>query len=71
MDLVNHLNNVQNYAKSLKDTQIRHPGEFFDYQRVSRPRDMQEYLKRASYNMWVVLSGNRLQVLATQQCLGD
>ncbi|OXG99524.1 hypothetical protein C345_00378 [Cryptococcus neoformans A2-102-5] len=51
MDLVNHLNNVQNYAKSLKDTQIRHPGEFFDYQRVSRPRDMQEYLKRASYNI--------------------
>ncbi|WVN89705.1 uncharacterized protein L203_104935 [Cryptococcus depauperatus CBS 7841] len=55
MDVVNNINNIQNYARnfknSLKDTKIRHPGEFFDYQRISRPKDMQEYLKRASYNV--------------------
>ncbi|WVF68067.1 hypothetical protein IAT40_002830 [Kwoniella sp. CBS 6097] len=54
MEVIGHLNNVTEYAKSLKDTRLsslRHPGEFFDYQRVSRPKDMQEYLKRASYNV--------------------
>ncbi|WVQ86039.1 hypothetical protein IAT38_008207 [Cryptococcus sp. DSM 104549] len=51
MEVVGHLNNLQEYAKSLKKTSIRHPGEFFDYQRVSRPKDTQEYLKRASYNV--------------------
>ncbi|ODN82923.1 hypothetical protein L202_01171 [Cryptococcus amylolentus CBS 6039] len=51
MDVLSHVNNLQNYAQSLKSTQIRHPGEFFDYQRVSRPKDTQEYLKRASYNV--------------------
>ncbi|ODN99474.1 hypothetical protein L198_03318 [Cryptococcus wingfieldii CBS 7118] len=51
MDVLGSLSSVQNYANSLRSTQIRHPGEFFDYQRVSRPKDTQEYLKRASYNV--------------------
>ncbi|KAK6906638.1 hypothetical protein I204_00553 [Kwoniella mangroviensis CBS 8886] len=54
MEVLGHVNNLSEYARSLKDTRLsslRHPGEFFDYQRVSRPKDMQEYLKRASYNV--------------------
>ncbi|WVW80878.1 hypothetical protein I302_102868 [Kwoniella bestiolae CBS 10118] len=54
MEVLGHVNNISEYARSLKDTRLsslRHPGEFFDYQRVSRPKDMQEYLKRASYNV--------------------
>lgn len=54
MEALNHLTRVQDYAKSLSNIRvgtIRHPGEFFDYQRVSRPKDMAEYMKRASYNM--------------------
>jgi hypothetical protein len=56
MDVVQQLAKVQDFAKTLRDARfgaIRHPGEFFDYQRVSRPKDMQEYMKRASYNMCV------------------
>ncbi|RSH85279.1 hypothetical protein EHS25_005086 [Saitozyma podzolica] len=54
MDVVQQLAKVQDFAKNLRDARfgaIRHPGEFFDYQRVSRPKDMQEYMKRASYNI--------------------
>ncbi|WRT70684.1 uncharacterized protein IL334_007682 [Kwoniella shivajii] len=54
MEVLGHVNNISEYARSLKDTRLsslRHPGEFFDYQRVSRPKDTQEYLKRASYNV--------------------
>ncbi|WWC92274.1 uncharacterized protein L201_007228 [Kwoniella dendrophila CBS 6074] len=54
MEVLGHVNNLSEYARSLKDTRLsslRHPGEFFDYQRVSRPKDMQEYLKRANYNV--------------------
>jgi hypothetical protein len=49
-----NIGNVQNYAAQFKDTRLsslKHPGEFFDYQRVSRPKDTAEYMKRASYNM--------------------
>lgn len=56
MDVVQQLAKVQDFAKNLRDARfgaIRHPGEFFDYQRVSRPKDMQEYMKRASYNVCV------------------
>ncbi|KAI9633500.1 ER to Golgi transport-related protein [Dioszegia hungarica] len=54
MEAINHITRVQDYAKNLASIRvgtIRHPGEFFDYQRVSRPMDMQEYMKRASYNI--------------------
>jgi hypothetical protein len=54
MDVVTHLNNVQDYAKSLKDTRLsslKHPAEFFNYRQLSRPKDTQEYLKRAGYNV--------------------
>jgi len=56
MEVVSHLTNFQDYAKSLRDTRLstlKHPAEFFNYRQVSRPKDTQEYLKRASYNMRV------------------
>ena len=54
MDIINQVNSLQTYARSVGETRLsslRHPGEFFDYQRFSRPKDMQEYMKRASYNL--------------------
>jgi hypothetical protein len=54
MDVVSQLHNVQEYAKSLKDTRLstlKHPAEFFNYRQLSRPKDTQEYLKRAGYNL--------------------
>ena len=54
MEIASHLSNLQDYAKSLRETRLsslRHPGEFFNYRQVSRPKDMQEYLKRAGYNL--------------------
>lgn len=54
MEALQGLTRVQDYAKSLSQIRvgsIRHPGEFLDYQRISRPKDMQEYMKRASYNV--------------------
>jgi hypothetical protein len=68
---VANIANVQNYATSLRETRLgslKHPGEFFDWQRVgrgrqsmlsadeqvSRPKDTSEYMKRASYNMCVI-----------------
>ena len=56
MEAVSHFNNLQTYAKSLRDTRLsslKHPAEFFNYRQVSRPKDTQEYLKRAGYNMSV------------------
>lgn len=58
MDMVGYLNSAQDTVRNLRDTrlgQLRHPAEFFDYQRVSRPKDMGEYMKRAGYNMCVWL----------------
>ena len=55
MEVVGHLNNIQDYARSFKDTRlssIKHPAEFFNWRQFSRPKDMQEYMKRASYNMY-------------------
>ena len=54
MDVVNQINNLQNYAQGLKNTRLsslKHPAEFFNWRQVSKPKDMQEYMKRASYNM--------------------
>ncbi|KAL7422909.1 Prenylated Rab acceptor 1 [Cryptotrichosporon argae] len=54
MDALSYLNNAQDQLRTLKDTRLsalRHPAEFFDYQRVSRPKDAAEYMKRASYNV--------------------
>jgi len=54
MEVVSHLNNLQDYAKSLGDSRLsslKHPAEFFNYRQVSRPKDMQEYLRRAGYNV--------------------
>ncbi|ORX41035.1 prenylated rab acceptor PRA1 [Kockovaella imperatae] len=54
MEVVNHLNNLQDYARTLKDTRlssIKHPAEFFNWRQFSRPKDMQEYMKRAGYNV--------------------
>lgn len=54
MEVLNHLNSVQDYAKSLGHTRLaslKHPSEFFNYRQVSRPKDTQEYLKRAGYNV--------------------
>ncbi|ORY26603.1 prenylated rab acceptor PRA1 [Naematelia encephala] len=54
MDVLQHINQVQDYAKSLQDTRLsslKHPAEFFNYRQVSRPRDTQDYLKRAGYNI--------------------
>ncbi|CAD6581587.1 MAG: hypothetical protein TREMPRED_003028 [Tremellales sp. Tagirdzhanova-0007] len=54
MEAVSHFNNLQTYAKSLRDTRLsslKHPAEFFNYRQVSRPKDTQEYLKRAGYNI--------------------
>lgn len=54
MEVLNHVNNLQDYARNLKDTRLsslKHPQEFFNVRQMSRPSDMQEYMKRASYNM--------------------
>ncbi|CAK9786053.1 unnamed protein product [Cutaneotrichosporon oleaginosum] len=54
MDMVGYLNTAQDTVRNLRETrlgQLRHPAEFFDYQRVSRPKDMGEYMKRAGYNI--------------------
>ncbi|EIW69935.1 hypothetical protein M231_02071 [Tremella mesenterica] len=54
MEVAQHINNIQNYARSLKDTRLsslKHPAEFFDYQRVSRPKDQSELMKRWGYNL--------------------
>ncbi|GMK54723.1 hypothetical protein CspeluHIS016_0113090 [Cutaneotrichosporon spelunceum] len=54
MDTVGYLTSVQDTMQNLRQTrlgQLRHPGEFFDYQRVSRPSDTGAYMKRAGYNI--------------------
>lgn len=54
MDMVGYLNSAQDTVRNLRETrlgQLRHPSEFFDYQRFSRPKDMGEYMKRAGYNV--------------------
>ncbi|KAK4683770.1 PRA1 family protein 1, partial [Tremellales sp. Uapishka_1] len=54
MELVSNLNRLPDSLKSLRDTRLaalRHPAEFFDYQRVSRPADSAEFMKRAGYNI--------------------
>lgn len=59
MEALGHIQNLQGYANSLKDTRLaslKHPAEFFNYRQVSRPKDMQEYMKRAGYNVCVSLS---------------
>jgi hypothetical protein len=56
MEMMNHLQRAQDMAQNLRSIRVgtlRHPGEFFDYQRVSRPKDWAEYMKRASYNVYV------------------
>lgn len=42
------------HLSSLKNTRLaalRPPGEFFDWQRVSKPANSGEFMKRAGYNM--------------------
>lgn len=54
MEVLSHVNNLQDYARSLKDTRLaslKHPQEFFNIRQISKPKDWQEYMKRASYNM--------------------
>lgn len=54
MEMMNHLGRAQEMAKNIGSIRVgtlRPPLEFFDWQRVSRPKDTQEYMKRASYNM--------------------
>ena len=54
MEMMNHLQRAQDMAQNIRNIRVgtlRHPGEFFDYQRVSRPKDWSEYMKRASYNV--------------------
>ncbi|KAK1923093.1 putative ER to Golgi transport-related protein [Papiliotrema laurentii] len=54
MEVLSHVNNLQDYARSLKDTRLaslKPPAEFFNIRQVSRPKDTQEYMKRASYNI--------------------
>ncbi|RSH77398.1 uncharacterized protein EHS24_003361 [Apiotrichum porosum] len=54
MDMVGYLNTAQESVRSLKETRLaalRPVGEFFDYQRVSKPRDTSEYMRRAGYNV--------------------
>ncbi|KAF8070618.1 prenylated rab acceptor PRA1 [Lyophyllum atratum] len=44
---------VNDVLKSLKETRfsgIRSPAEFFDYQRISRPADLNQATSRISYN---------------------
>ncbi|KIY44481.1 prenylated rab acceptor PRA1 [Fistulina hepatica ATCC 64428] len=44
---------VSNTFKSLRETRltaIRSPAEFFDYQRISRPADLNQATQRISYN---------------------
>lgn len=56
MDMVGYLNTAQESVRSLKETRLaalRPVGEFFDYQRVSKPRDTSEYMRRAGYNVYV------------------
>lgn len=56
MDMVNYISSAQQHVQNLKNTRLaalRPLGEFFDWQRISRPADMSEYMKRAGYNMWV------------------
>jgi hypothetical protein len=56
MDMVGYLSTAQQHVASLKSTRLaalRPLGEFFDWQRVSRPADMSEYMKRAGYNVCV------------------
>jgi hypothetical protein len=56
MEVLNHVNNLQDYARNLKDTRLaslKHPAEFFNVRQMSRPKDTQEYLKRAGYNVYV------------------
>jgi hypothetical protein len=69
MEVLSHLNNLQNYAVSLKDTRlssIKHPTEFFNVRQISRPKDMQEYMKRASYNMSVLCTSQTRDLLVSQ-----
>lgn len=68
MEVLSHVNNLQDYARSLKDTRLaslKPPAEFFNIRQVSRPKDTQEYMKRASYNMCVVL------ILSSQRMVTD
>lgn len=54
MDMVGYLNNAQDVVRNLRGTRLgslRHPAEFFDWQRVSLPKDFGEFLKRAGYNL--------------------
>lgn len=54
MEVMNHLSRAQEMAKNISNVRVgtlRPPNEFFDWQRVSRPSDTGEYMKRASYNM--------------------
>lgn len=54
MEILSHVNNIQDYAKNLQNTRLsslKHPTEFFNWRQVSKPKDTQEYLKRASYNV--------------------
>jgi hypothetical protein len=54
MELVQNLNRLPDALKSIRETRLsalRPPAEFFDYQRISRPKDTQEFMKRAGYNM--------------------
>jgi len=56
MEVLTHVNNLQDYARNLKDTRLaslKHPAEFFNVRQMSRPKDAQEYLKRAGYNVYV------------------
>lgn len=54
MDMVGYLSTAQEQVRALKETRLaalRPLGEFFDWQRVSRPRDTGDYMKRAGYNV--------------------
>lgn len=54
MNAVSYLSTAQDHVRNLRDTRLssfRSPREFLDFQRVSVPRDMGEYFKRASYNI--------------------
>lgn len=54
MDAVGYVATAQEHLRSLKNTRLaalRPPGEFFDWQRVSKPANSGEFMKRAGYNM--------------------
>ncbi|EJT51233.1 ER to golgi family transport-related protein [Trichosporon asahii var. asahii CBS 2479] len=54
MDAVGYVATAQEHLRSLKNTRLaalRPPGEFFDWQRVSKPANSGEFMKRAGYNI--------------------